>query len=59
MDKKGEDGGREGICLFCERKESCTYRKPENGPIECDEYEEMPDITANFSRWLAKQMGAI
>lgn len=32
---------KEGICLFCVRKRNCTYLKPENGSIECDEYEEM------------------
>ena len=31
-------GKYKGLCLNCENRETCTYRKPEGGVWHCDEY---------------------
>jgi hypothetical protein len=28
-----------GLCVNCEKRETCTYRKPEGGVWHCEEYE--------------------
>ena len=32
-------GKHKGLCVNCESRETCTYRKPEGGVWHCEEYE--------------------
>ena len=32
-------GRHAGLCVNCENRETCTYRKPEGGVWHCEEYE--------------------
>ncbi len=32
-------GEYKGLCVNCEKRETCTYPKPEGGVWHCDEYE--------------------
>ena len=36
--KQKELGKYKGLCLNCEKRETCTYPKPEGGVWHCDEY---------------------